>query len=106
MKRREGIIVPCCEVKRSVAWPHLLLGLLLEIDWAVGLKYTDGFTVLLPSVLTGTGIIISFALLTLAVRAIAVGTAYAMFTGIGAGGIDMKQFSWTPVFGSHSGSSS
>ncbi len=69
-----------------MAWTYLLLGSLLEIGWAAGLKYTDGFTVLLPSLLTGAGIIVSFVLVTLAVRTIPVGTAYAVFTGIGAGG--------------------
>ncbi len=69
-----------------MAWTYLLLGSLLEIGWAVGLKYTDGFTRLSPSLLVAAGIIASFALLTLAVRNIPVGTAYAVFTGIGAAG--------------------
>ncbi len=69
-----------------MAWTYLLLGSLIEIGWAVGLKYTDGFTVLTPSILVGAGISVSFVLLTLAVRKIPVGTAYAVFTGIGAGG--------------------
>ena len=69
-----------------MAWTYLLVGSMLEIGWAVGLKYTNGFTVLLPSVLVAAGIAVSFVLLTRAVREIPVGTAYAVFTGIGAGG--------------------
>ena len=59
---------------------------LLEIGWAVGLKYTYGFTRLLPSVLTATCMIASFVLLAWSLRTIPVGTAYAVWTGIGAAG--------------------
>ena len=69
-----------------MAWTYLLLASVLEIGWAVGLKYTDGFTVFLPSVLVAIGITLTFVMLTRAVREIPVGTAYAVFTGIGAGG--------------------
>jgi quaternary ammonium compound-resistance protein SugE len=70
----------------AMAWTYLFIGSVLEIGWAVGLKYTDGFTVLLPSVFVAAGIAASFSLLALAVRRIPVGTAYAVFTGIGAAG--------------------
>ena len=69
-----------------MAWIYLILAGLLEIGWALGLKYTDGFTKLLPSVLTIAGMIGSFALLGQALRVLPIGTAYAIWTGIGAVG--------------------
>ena len=59
---------------------------LLEIGWAIGLKYTDGFTRLWPSVATALTMAASFGLLSLALRTIPMGTAYAVWTGIGAAG--------------------
>jgi quaternary ammonium compound-resistance protein SugE len=70
----------------GLSWIYLLAGSLLEIVWAIGLKYTDGFTVLTPTILVAVGIVISFVLVTKAVRTIPVGTGYAVFTGIGAAG--------------------
>ena len=67
-------------------WWLLLLAGLLEIGWAIGLKYTDGFTKPLPSVLTGAAIVGSMILLSLAARSIPIGTAYAVWTGIGVAG--------------------
>ena len=67
-------------------WWLLLLAGLLEVGWAIGLKYTDGFTKPLPSVLTGAAIVASMVLLSLAARAIPIGTAYAVWTGIGVAG--------------------
>lgn len=67
-------------------WLYLVLAGLLEIGWAIGMKYTDGFTRLWPSVLTILTMILSFALLATALRALPVGTAYAVWTGIGAVG--------------------
>ena len=66
------------------AWSLLILAGLLEIGWAVGLKYTDGFTKLGPSILTGTAMALSMYLLALAARELPIGTAYAVWTGIGA----------------------
>ncbi|HEX6142976.1 MAG TPA: quaternary ammonium compound efflux SMR transporter SugE [Geminicoccaceae bacterium] len=66
-----------------MAWVLLLIAGVLEIGWAVGLKYTEGFTRLAPSVLTVLGMAISLALLGLAVRSLPIGTAYAVWTGIG-----------------------
>ncbi len=68
--------------------PWLLLGAagLLETAWAIGLKYTEGFTQLVPSVLTVGGALLSFYLLSLAMKQIPVGTAYAVWVGIGATG--------------------
>ncbi len=67
-------------------WWLLLLAGLLEVGWAIGLKYTDGFTKPLPSVLTGAAIVGSMILLSLAARSIPIGTAYAVWTGIGVAG--------------------
>jgi quaternary ammonium compound-resistance protein SugE len=67
-------------------WLYLFLAGLLEIGWAVGMKYTDGFTRLWPSVFTILAMIVSFALLSAALRVLPVGTAYAVWTGIGAVG--------------------
>src|SRR5918996_6328460 len=69
-----------------MAWLWLVIAGLLEIVWAVGLKYTDGFTRLWPSVVTIVTFSGSLCLLALAVQTIPIGTAYAMFVGIGAVG--------------------
>jgi quaternary ammonium compound-resistance protein SugE len=69
-----------------MAWLLLLVAGLLEICWAVGLKYTEGFTRPLPTVLTVAAMVVSIALLGLAVRTLPIGTAYAIWTGIGAVG--------------------
>jgi quaternary ammonium compound-resistance protein SugE len=69
-----------------MAWIYLTIAGLLEIGWAVGLKYTDGFTKLWPSVLTILCMIISFGFLSQALKGIPMGTAYAIWTGIGAAG--------------------
>jgi quaternary ammonium compound-resistance protein SugE len=68
---------------RNVAWGVLLLAGLFEIGWAVGLKYAEGFTRFWPSVLTALALIASMALLALALRTLPLGTAYAVWTGIG-----------------------
>jgi quaternary ammonium compound-resistance protein SugE len=69
-----------------MAWSMLVLAGLLEICWAVGLKYTDGFSKPVPSMLTGAAIVASMILLSLAARTIPIGTAYAVWVGIGAFG--------------------
>ena len=69
-----------------MAWIYLVIAGLLEIAWAIGLKHTDGFSRLWPSVLTILAMIASFALLAQALRTIPVGTGYAVWTGIGAAG--------------------
>jgi quaternary ammonium compound-resistance protein SugE len=68
------------------SWTLLLLAGLLEVCWAVGLKYTDGFTKLVPSLLVGAALAGSMWLLALAVRTLPIGTAYAVWVGIGAAG--------------------
>ncbi len=68
------------------AWILLLIAGLLEIGWAVGLKYTEGFTKLVPSVLTIISMVVSMIMLAMALKHIPVGTGYAVWTGIGAVG--------------------
>jgi len=69
-----------------VSWTYLFVAGLLEIVWAIGLKYTEGFTRLWPSVVTIAAMIASVWFLALALRTIPVGTGYAVWTGIGAVG--------------------
>jgi quaternary ammonium compound-resistance protein SugE len=69
-----------------MAWFTLLLAGLLEIGWAIGLKYTQGFTRLWPSVATLASMLASLLLLASALRTLPLGTAYAIWTGIGAVG--------------------
>lgn len=68
------------------AWALLFVAGLLETGWAIGLKYTDGFTKLVPSVLTIAAIVASMWMLSLAARTLPIGTAYAVWVGIGATG--------------------
>jgi quaternary ammonium compound-resistance protein SugE len=70
----------------ALAWIILIVAGLLEIGWAIGLKYTDGFTRLWPSVWTLTSMVASVALLGYSLKSLPVGTAYAVWTGIGAVG--------------------
>lgn len=67
-----------------MAWILLVVAGLLEVAWAIGLKYTQGFSRLVPSVFTVVAMIGSVWLLALAVRSLPLGTAYAIWTGIGA----------------------
>jgi quaternary ammonium compound-resistance protein SugE len=67
-------------------WVILVLAGLFEIGWAIGLKYTEGFTRLWPSVWTVAAMIVSLALLGLAMKSLPVGTSYAVWVGVGAVG--------------------
>lgn len=69
-----------------MSWIILVIAGLLEVVWAVGLKYTHGFSRLTPSFITVTAMIVSMALLAWAMKSLPVGTAYAVWTGIGAVG--------------------
>jgi quaternary ammonium compound-resistance protein SugE len=69
-----------------MAWLLLVIAGLLEVGWAVGLKYTEGFTRLVPSALTLTSMAASVGMLALALKTLPMGTAYAVWTGIGAVG--------------------
>lgn len=70
-----------------MAWTWLTLAGLLEVVWAIGLKYTEGFSRLWPCVITGAAMLGSIYFLALAVRTIPIGTGYAVWTGIGAVGV-------------------
>ncbi|NVB80467.1 MAG: quaternary ammonium compound efflux SMR transporter SugE [Kofleriaceae bacterium] len=69
-----------------MAWFLVVISGVLEVGWAIGLKYSHGFSRPLPSVLTVVGMLASFGLLSVAVRQLPIGTAYAMWVGIGAVG--------------------
>ncbi|MDQ8033078.1 QacE family quaternary ammonium compound efflux SMR transporter [Bordetella genomosp. 1] len=66
-----------------MTWVILVLAGLFEVVWAIGLKYTHGFTRLMPSVVTVAGMIVSFWLLATAMKTLPLGTAYAVWVGIG-----------------------
>jgi quaternary ammonium compound-resistance protein SugE len=70
-----------------MAWVWLAVAGLLEVVWAIGLKYTDGFTRLVPSAITLAAMAASVYCLAVAVRTIPIGTGYAVWTGIGAVGV-------------------
>jgi quaternary ammonium compound-resistance protein SugE len=69
-----------------MAWFYLLIAGLFEVGWAIGLKYTEGFSRLWPSVMTIAAMILSLGFLGLALKTLPVGTAYAIWTGVGAVG--------------------
>lgn len=71
---------------QSAAWAILFIAGVLEIGWAIGLKYTQGFTKLWPSTLTIAAMVASMYLLAMAAKALPIGTAYAVWTGIGTVG--------------------
>ena len=82
-------------VKRAgMAWTFLLIAGILEIGWAIGMKYTEGFTRPWPSALTIIGMLMSFGLLSQALKQIPVGTGYAVWTGIGAVGTAAVGMLW------------
>lgn len=69
-----------------MAWIYLLIAGVFEVVWAMALKYSQGFTKLVPSLITLTGMLVSFYFLALATKTLPIGTAYAVWTGIGAVG--------------------
>ncbi|MDR6884760.1 quaternary ammonium compound efflux SMR transporter SugE [Bacillus sp. 3255] len=69
-----------------MAWLYLVIAGVFEVVWAISLKFSNGFTRLVPSVITVTGMIISFYFLAVATKTLPIGTAYAAWTGIGAVG--------------------
>lgn len=88
-----------------MAWVLLVIAGLLEIVWAIGLKYTDGFTKPLPSLITVTAIAASMWLLATSARTLPIGTAYAVWVGIGAAGTAVlgvvlfhEPFTWLRAF--------
>ncbi len=72
-----------------MSWIFLFFAGLFEIGWAIGLKYTDGFSKPLPTLLTVASMVVSLGLLGLALKTLPVGTAYAVWTGIGTVGTAM-----------------
>jgi len=70
-----------------MAWVYLAVAGLFEVGWAIGLKYSDGFSRPVPSLLTVIAMVASVWLLSIAMKTIPVGTAYAVWTGIGAVGV-------------------
>ena len=77
-----------------MSWTYLVIAGLFEIVWAVGLKYTDGFTRLWPVLGTVACMAVSFFLLSLSLKTIPIGTAYAVWTGIGAAGTALLGMLW------------
>ncbi len=69
-----------------IKWFFLIIAGLFEVGWAIGLKYSNGFTKIVPSCLTVVGMIASFYFLSLALKSFPLGTAYAIWTGIGTVG--------------------
>jgi quaternary ammonium compound-resistance protein SugE len=69
-----------------MAWAILIVAGLFEIAWAIGLKYTEGFTRPWPSVFTGISMVVSVVLLGIAMKSLPVGTSYAVWVGVGAVG--------------------
>ncbi|RAJ57078.1 quaternary ammonium compound-resistance protein SugE [Streptomyces sp. PsTaAH-130] len=92
--RRTGMQAKTTHRKRNVvrlggavvAWFLLVVAGLLEVGWSIGMKYSEGFTRPVPSVLTGAGIVASMVLLSYAARSLPIGTAYGVWVGIGAAG--------------------
>lgn len=77
-----------------MAWIWLLLAAVFEVGWAIGLKYSDGFTRLWPSLWTALSMVVSMLLLAQAARSLPIGTAYAVWTGIGAAGTAALGMLW------------
>ena len=73
-------------MSQTASWLILVVAGIFEVGWAIGLKYTEGFTRFWPSVWTGVAVVVSMGLLGLAVKALPVGTAYAVWVGVGAVG--------------------
>jgi quaternary ammonium compound-resistance protein SugE len=73
-------------MSQAASWLVLIVAGLFEVGWAIGLKYTEGFTRLWPTVWTALALLVSMALLGWAVKALPVGTAYAVWVGVGAVG--------------------
>jgi quaternary ammonium compound-resistance protein SugE len=69
-----------------MAWVVLMIAGLFEVGWAIGLKYTNGFTRLVPTVATVASMVVSLGLIGLALKSLPVGTAYAIWTGVGSFG--------------------
>ena len=83
----DGVLMFNIPISPALAWALLFVAGVLEIVWAVGLRYSDGFTRLGPSVITIAAMVFSVVLLGLSLKSIPLGTAYAIWVGIGAVGV-------------------
>ena len=72
-----------------MAWIYLFIAGIFEVVWAISLKYTNGWTKLVPSIVTGVGMVIGFIFLSMALKTLPIGTAYAVWTGIGTIGTSL-----------------
>lgn len=72
-----------------MAWVYLFIAGIFEVIWAISLKYTNGWTKLVPSIVTGVGMVIGFIFLSMALKTLPIGTAYAVWTGIGTIGTSL-----------------
>lgn len=72
-----------------MAWVYLFIAGVFEVIWAISLKYTNGWTKLVPSIVTGVGMVIGFIFLSMALKTLPIGTAYAVWTGIGTIGTSL-----------------
>jgi quaternary ammonium compound-resistance protein SugE len=77
-----------------MAWVNLLIAGIFEVVWAIGIKYTNGFTKIYPTIITITGMIVSFYFLSIAIKTLPIGTAYAVWTGIGTIGVVIVGMIW------------
>jgi quaternary ammonium compound-resistance protein SugE len=82
----DSVLRDIAQREQLMAWIFLIVAGLLEIGWAIGLKYTEGFTRLWPSIGTVAAMIVSLGFLGLALKTLPVGTAYAVWTGVGTVG--------------------
>ena len=82
----KGFALSHCARLRMMAWINLAIAGILEVFWAISLKYTEGFSKLWPNLFTVFGMVASFYFLAQALKVIPVGTGYAIWTGIGAAG--------------------
>lgn len=86
VSNRQGFALSHCARLRMMAWINLAIAGILEVFWAISLKYTEGFSKLWPNLFTVFGMVASFYFLAQALKVIPVGTGYAVWTGIGAAG--------------------
>ena len=76
-------------MSQAASWLILIVAGVFEVGWAIGLKYTEGFTRFWPTIWTGVALVASMALLGIALKSLPVGTAYAVWVGVGAVGTAM-----------------
>lgn len=81
--------IDCILKGKKMSWIMLLLAGIFEVTWAIAMKYSDGFTVLIPSIITVVGYILSAIFLAIALKQLPLGTAYAMWTGFGIVGTSL-----------------